>query len=84
MRGPLLAVLIAVFVVTAFPAHDQIAFKTSQGEPISVPSKFDKIGDNMKQWAQNGRDFIHRDGLTCESDHLALVRLRWRAHPFIR
>ena len=70
MRGLVLAALTVVSVVTALPAYGgQIAFKTSQGEPISVSSEFDKIGDNVKQWKQNGRDFIHRDGLTCESDH---------------
>ena len=65
----LLALLIVVFAVAASPAYDaQIAFKISHGYPLSVSSVFDKIGDNVKQWAQNGRDFIHRDGLTCESD----------------
>ena len=74
MRGSLLAVLTTVSVVAAFPTYDntQIAFKIPQGEPISVPSRFDKIEDNVKQWVQNGRDFIHRDGLTCKSD-LSLV-----------
>jgi len=64
-------VLTAVTSVAAFPAYDdtQITFKIPQGETISVLPKFDKIGDDVKQWAQNGRDFIHRDGLTCKSDH---------------
>jgi len=76
MRGSLLAVLTAVSALAAFPAYDdgQIAFKMLQGEPISVPSRFDRIEDNAKQWVQDGRDFIHRDGITCESVH-PLVRL---------
>jgi len=68
MRGTLLAILTVILVVIASPAYDdQIAFNAFLGETVSVPSVFDKIGDNVNQWAQDGRDFIHRDGLTCES-----------------
>jgi len=71
MRGSLLVVLTAVSAVAAFPSYDdgQIVFGISKGEPIAVPPKFDRIEDNAKQWVQNGRDFIHRDGITCESVH---------------
>jgi len=80
MRGLLLVVLATASVVTASPAYDgQIAFKASQGENTHISSVFDKIGDNAKHWAQNGRDFIHRDGLTCESG-CPQVLLRWQAH----
>jgi len=84
MRGLFLILLAAVSVVIATPAYDsQTAFKASQEELVSVSSAFDKIGDDTKQWAQNGRDFIHRDGLTCESGH-PLVPLRRRAYLSIQ
>ena len=69
MRGFFLVVLVAASMTTAFPAYDsQIAFKTAQRKLASVSSPFDKVGDNVTQWIHNGRDFIHRDGSTCESD----------------
>ena len=74
MRGLFLALLGTVSVVTASPTYDsQIAFKASQGELASVSSVFDKIGDDARQWVQNGRDFIHRDGLTCKSGCLLIA-----------
>lgn len=70
MRVLLLAVLTVASAVTASPAYDsQIALNASQGEPLSLPSAFDKIGDNVEEWVQDGRNFIHRDGSTCESEH---------------
>ena len=75
MKGPLLAVLAAVSATIASPTYDgQIAFGIPQGA-VSVSSVFDKIGDSAKQWVQNGRDFIHRDGLTCESYYLRVTPL---------
>jgi len=76
MRGLLLVVLAIASMVTASPAYDgQIAFEASQGENAHTSSVFDKIGDSAKQWTQNGHDFVHRDGLTCESGYpLALLR----------
>ena len=77
MRVSLLAILAAASAVTASPAYDsQIAFKESQREPVSVSSVFDKIGDNAEQWVQDGREFIHRDGLTCEFRHTLLTLLK--------
>ena len=84
MRGLLLALMAAVSAVTASPTYDsQVAFKASQAEPASVSSAFDKIEDDAKQWAQNGRDFIDRDGLICESGYTLVVLPRLWAHLFI-
>ena len=66
---PLLALVSAALAVP--PYNPQSVFDISE-EDIQdvrdgVNSLFDKAEDRVKQWVQDGRDFINHNGLTCQS-----------------
>jgi hypothetical protein len=72
MKVAFLSLLALVSVALAVPPYNsQSAFGLSeqdvQDAQEGVSSAFDQAGDKVKQWVQDGRDFINRNGLTCES-----------------
>ena len=72
MKVTFLSLLALVSAALAVPSYEsQSVFGVSeqgiQSIGNDVNSVFDKAEDKVKQWVQDGRDFINRDGLTCQS-----------------
>ena len=72
MKVAFLSLLALVSAALAVPPHDpQSVFGVSkqdiQGIREGSNSVFDNAEDKVKQWVQDGRDFINHNGLTCES-----------------
>ena len=72
MRVGFLPLLALVSAALAVPSYNlQTVFGVSeqdiQGIRNGVDSVFDKAEDKVKQWVQDGRDFINHNGLTCQS-----------------
>lgn len=77
MKVAFLSLLALVSAALAVPPYSaQSVFDVSeqdvQGIREGVNFVFDKAEDKVKQWIQDGRDFINHNGLTCQS--------RLRAH----
>lgn len=72
MKVAFLSLLAIVSVALAVPPHDpQSVFSISEQGTLDITegvnSIFDKVEDKVKQWVQDGRDFINHNGLTCQS-----------------
>lgn len=72
MKVAFLSLLALVSVALAVPSYDsQSVFGISEQDTHEIPevvnSIFDKAEDKVKQWVQDGRDFINHNGLTCQS-----------------
>lgn len=71
MKAAFLSLLALVSVALAVPPYNsQSVFdvaKDIQNIPERVSSIFDKSEDKVKQWVQDGRDFISHNDLTCQS-----------------
>jgi hypothetical protein len=72
MKVAFLSLLTFVSVALAVPPHDpQFVFDVTQQDIQNiregVNSLFDKPEDKVKQWVQDGRDFISHNDLTCQS-----------------
>ena len=72
MKVTFLSLFALVSAALAVPSYNsQSVFGVSeqdiQGVREGVNSVFDKVEDKVKQWAQDGRDFINHNGLTCQS-----------------
>ena len=72
MKAAFLSLLALVSAALAVPSYNsQSAFGVSeqdiQGIREGVNPLFDKAEDQVKQWVQDGRDFINHNGLTCQS-----------------
>ena len=72
MKAAFLSLLALVSVALAVPQYNpQSVFDVSnqdiQDIREGVNSIFDKAEDRVKQWVQDGRDFINHNGLTCQS-----------------
>ena len=70
MKVTFLSLLALVSAALAVPPYNpQSVFDVStqdiQEFRESVNSVFDKAEDKVKQWVQDGRDFINHNGLTC-------------------
>lgn len=73
MKVVFLSLLALISVALAVPPYDpQSVLGVSEQDTHeiteSVNSTFDKAEDKVKQWVQNGRDFINYNGLTCQSN----------------
>ena len=76
MKVAFLSLLALISVALAVPPYDpQSVLGVSEQDtheiPESVNSIFDKAEDKVKQWVQDGRDFINHSGLTCQSSLVA-------------
>lgn len=64
---PLLALVSAALAVPSY--NSQSVFDATEHDIQNiregVNSVFDKAEDQVKQWVQDGRDFISHNGLTC-------------------
>lgn len=72
MKAAFLSLLALVSAALAVPPYDpQTVFDLSKQDIQDVReganSVFDKAEDRVKQWVQDGRDFINHNGLTCQS-----------------
>jgi hypothetical protein len=72
MKVAFLSLLALVSVALAVPPYNPqyvsgVSGQDTLGIPEGVNPIFDKVEDKVKQWAQDGRDFINHNGLTCES-----------------
>ena len=72
MKVAFLSLLALVSAALAVPSYDsQSVFGVSeqdiQGIHNGANPVFDKVEDKVKQWIQDGRDFINHNGLTCQS-----------------
>ena len=72
MKVAFLSLLALVSAALAVPPYSaQSVFDVSeqdvQGIREGVNFVFDKAEDKVKQWIQDGRDFINHNGLTCQS-----------------
>ena len=69
MKASFLSLLALVSVALAVPPYNpQSVFDVAQQDiQEGVNSIFDKSEDKVKQWIQDGRDFINHNGLTCQS-----------------
>jgi hypothetical protein len=72
MKLAFLSLLAFVSAALAIPPYSpQSVFDVSnqdiQGIREGVNPTFDKVEDKVKQWVQDGRDFINHNGLTCQS-----------------
>ena len=70
MKAAFLSLLALVSVALAVPPYDpQSVFDITRQDIESIPegvnSVFDKAEDKVKQWVQDGREFINHNGLTC-------------------
>lgn len=76
MKLTFLPLLALVSVALAVPHHNpQSVFDISEQDfqnlREGVNTVFDKAEDKVKQWVQDGRDFINRNGLTCQCNTLS-------------
>ena len=76
MKLAFLSLTALVSTALAVPPHSlQSVFDVSnqdiQGIREGVNPIFDKAEDKVKQWVQDGRDFINHNGLTCQSGLVA-------------
>lgn len=72
MKPAFLSLIALVSTALAIPSYSpQSVFGVSdqdiQGTREGVNPIFDKAQDKVKQWVQDGRDFINHNGLTCQS-----------------
>lgn len=72
MKVAFLSLLALVSVALAVPPYNpQSVFDVTkqdvQNVREGVTSLFDKAEDKVRQWVQDGRDFISHSGLTCQS-----------------
>ena len=76
MKPAFLSLLALVSTALAIPPYSpQSVFGISnqdiQGIREGLNPIFDKAEDKVKQWIQDGRDFINHNGLTCQSSLVA-------------
>ena len=69
MKAAFLSLLALVSVALAVPQYNPQSVLDVSNQDIreGVNSIFDKAEDRVKQWVQDGRDFINHNGLTCQS-----------------
>jgi len=72
MKVAFLSLLALVSAALAVPPYDPqsvfgVSEQNTQDIREGVNSIFDKAEDKVKQWVQDGRDFINHNGLTCQS-----------------
>ena len=70
MKAAFLSLLALVSAALAVPSYDSqsvfgVSKQGTQDIHEGANSIFDKAEDNVKQWIQDGRDFINHNGLTC-------------------
>ena len=71
MKVAFLSLLALVSAALAVPSYDSqsalgVPKQDTQDIREGVNSIFDKAEDKVKQWVQDGRDFISHNGLTCQ------------------
>lgn len=71
MKATFLSLLALVSVALAVPSYNpQSVFDVTKQDiqdiRQGVNSGFDKAEDVVKQWVQDGRDFIDHNGLACQ------------------